>query len=526
MASTFKNLSPDDKISTKTLLHEAIPITGTIVSGTYADNNIKNYSHGMFQSVYDYPYLSSSANHIFDITVGYSNSSALSSSSPAAVAQQTKKFNLYNQMAQVLVGYDKTGSIQQFDENGDLSEGDKLNECIFLSFSRLLVKDEIKKGSFNLELGVNSDYATPFTKRIKVVDTADAATSFKINSPVGEYGILVADSTTGTNLTNDTGSLASGVKCGLIFYQAGVAVLSGSVFDGAANAASTALICEDGDDNTASKTPTEKDYIILVSTDGTKRVYVHVDSASAGAVATGTVMTSASDTGAGTLGATIAALGTCIAVNNNLSTHNQATILNELRVAIGLGAGHGAKFTLGAALTPANGEQSISITQATTGHLGNTVVTESITAAEITIANFSGGGDSGILATSVGAPKMTSGESNNSLKSLLTGSSISGSADALRHRIYNLSFNNTVELNSTIYFCRINHNEYNYSSNPTYLSSSQIRVKTNSTDNPVSYVTTVGLYSADNQLLAVGKLSEPLRKDPTLEYTLRARLDY
>ena len=194
MASTFKNLSPNDKISTKTLLHEAIPITGTIVSGTYADNNIKNYSHGMFQSVYDYPYLSSSANHIFDVTVGMANASALSASSPPAVAQQAKKINLYNQMAQVLVGYDRTGSIQQFDEDGNLTDGDKLNECIFLSFSRLLVKDEIKKGSFNLELGVNSDYATPFTKRIKIVDE-NAANSYKVNSPVGEYGILVADST-------------------------------------------------------------------------------------------------------------------------------------------------------------------------------------------------------------------------------------------------------------------------------------------------------------------------------------------
>ena len=194
MASTFKNLSPNDKISTKTLLHEAIPITGTIVSGTYADNNIKDYSHGMFQSVYDYPYLSSSANHIFDVTVGMANASALSASSPPAVAQQTKKINLYNQMAQVLVGYDRTGSVQQFDEDGDLSTGDKLNECIFLSFSRLLVKDEIKKGSFNLELGVNSDYADPFSKRIKIIDES-ADTSFKVNSPVGEYGILVADST-------------------------------------------------------------------------------------------------------------------------------------------------------------------------------------------------------------------------------------------------------------------------------------------------------------------------------------------
>ena len=31
----FKPLAADDRVSTKTLLHEAIPITGAIVSGTY-----------------------------------------------------------------------------------------------------------------------------------------------------------------------------------------------------------------------------------------------------------------------------------------------------------------------------------------------------------------------------------------------------------------------------------------------------------------------------------------------------------
>ena len=108
----------------------------------------------------------------------------------------------------------------------------------------------------------------------------------------------------------------------------------------------------------------------------------------------------------------------------------------------------------------------------------------------------------------------------------LTGSSISSSADNLRHRFDNLQFNNTVELNSTIYFCRMNHNEFNYSGNPTYLSSSQIRVKQVSTDQPVSYVTTVGLYSENNELLAVGKLSEPLKKTPANEFTIRTRLDY
>ena len=83
-----------------------------------------------------------------------------------------------------------------------------------------------------------------------------------------------------------------------------------------------------------------------------------------------------------------------------------------------------------------------------------------------------------------------------------------------------------IELNSTIYFCRANTSDFNYSANPTYLSGSKIRVKDQETDTPISYVTTVGLYSADNELLAVAKLSEPLKKDPTNEFTLRVRLDY
>jgi hypothetical protein len=92
--------------------------------------------------------------------------------------------------------------------------------------------------------------------------------------------------------------------------------------------------------------------------------------------------------------------------------------------------------------------------------------------------------------------------------------------------LYNIQFNNTTELNSTIYFCRVNHNEFNYSTNPTYLSSSKIVVKNESTDSPVSYLTTVGLYSSDNELMAVAKLSEPLKKDPSNELTIRVRLDY
>ena len=97
---------------------------------------------------------------------------------------------------------------------------------------------------------------------------------------------------------------------------------------------------------------------------------------------------------------------------------------------------------------------------------------------------------------------------------------------AFRQRIEKVCFNNTTELNSTIYFCRVSHNDFNYSSNPTYLSNSRVRVKNEENDSPISYITSVGLYSSDNELLAVAKLSEPLRKDITNDMTLRVRLDY
>ena len=109
---------------------------------------------------------------------------------------------------------------------------------------------------------------------------------------------------------------------------------------------------------------------------------------------------------------------------------------------------------------------------------------------------------------------------------LFASASIQTAADSLRHRIHNIYFANTTELNSTIYFCRANANEFNYSSNPTYLKNSQIRVKEVATDPPFSYITTVGLYGADNELLASAKLSEPLKKTSSNEFTLRVRLDY
>lgn len=234
MASSFKSLASGDATSTRTLLHESIPVTGSIVSGTYggdavalgSEPHIKTYSHGMFQSVFDYPHLSSSANHIFDITSGIADSSALSSST---TSQTSKKINIYNQMAQVLMGYDETGSVRLFDEDGNIvAGGTKLRECYFVNFSRILTKDEIKKGTFEMQVMTADGFAHgPASGERLIITDFSGSDGYFVNSPAGEYGVLYATSST------DVDAVLSANRrfaVGLLFYQAGVAVLSGSIF--------------------------------------------------------------------------------------------------------------------------------------------------------------------------------------------------------------------------------------------------------------------------------------------------------
>lgn len=97
----------------------------------------------------------------------------------------------------------------------------------------------------------------------------------------------------------------------------------------------------------------------------------------------------------------------------------------------------------------------------------------------------------------------------------------------LSDKIVSLKYHSVTEINSAVFFCRAFNHEFNYSSNPTYLNKSEIRVKNSDPEQPAfSYITTVGLYSEDNQLLAVAKLSEPVKKTQDNELVARVRIDF
>ena len=256
-----------------------------------------------------------------------------------------------------------------------------------MNFARLLVKDEIKKGSFSLSLrtgSVPTDESSNAMNLIKdgalngdtlVLSDHGGSTSYYVNSPAGEYGLLYSAS-------GDNGTVNKAL--GLLYYQAGIAFITSSIF----------------------RDPTEYDTLLLTSD-----------------------MEGGAFSGSGQINAMVA--------NNTLD------------------------------------------------------------------------------------------ERTGSVEAMFVSGAISASCGGLRNSIRDISFNNTTELNSTIYFCRASHNEFNYSSNPTFIdTTSKIRVKETSFDQPSTYITAIGLYSADNELLAVAKLSEPIKKTPENELTFRVRLDY
>ena len=457
MASTFKTLLNDDVVNTRTLLHEAIPITGTIVSGTYTDKNIKTYTHGMFESTYDYPYLSSSANHIFDVAYGYTGA-PLSASSGRT--QNAKKLNIYNQFAQVLMGYKTDGSIRPFDSDGTVDDGaQEMDSCFFLTFSRLLTKDEIKKGSFRLQMYPSGAVDALTTGSLTLGDYG-SLNEYR-TSPSGDYGLLYTASA-------DTSSAAKSV--GLIFYQAGVMVLTSSFFQGATSFgySGSSTTVNWGDGSATGKGAALTALTEVAYTAATPRVFTK----SSHGLTDGMVVHVHSD--------------------SNSATSSSTGVPTGLYKVEGVS---GNDFNLEYADT----------------------------SVEASMGNVSGSG-TGNVAIQAGVMDAMggAGQSNHALVS----GTIEDLAKGFRQRWIDCDFNNTIELNSTIYFARVNHNEYNYSSNPTYVSDSKLVVKNNLSDLPVSYITTVGLYSPDNELLAVAKLSEPLRKDPNTELTLRVRLDY
>lgn len=125
--------------------------------------------------------------------------------------------------------------------------------------------------------------------------------------------------------------------------------------------------------------------------------------------------------------------------------------------------------------------------------------------------------------------------------SVLSGSTIDEILDHMRTRrfltgstgnAFNVAveFQNVTRINSSIFSCNVGFEDFNISSNPTFVSSSgQIRTNQDNgsgVNNPTTFITSIGLHDAAGNLLAVAKPSRPIRNNRESKFTINVRLDY
>jgi hypothetical protein len=556
--SVFKTFLDSDKTTTRTLLHEYIPITGTLMSGTYgpdtvhlgSEGHVKTFSHGMFSSVYDYPHLSSSANHVMDISIGVHDKARMLGHVAKILVTGTPTTN----STMTLVDSYGWTYILKFTADANDNAG-RLDSCEgktrTINVSTVggtgdivaRIRDVLSKGyedgssyegcpAVGGALGhghfiARRDQTSDMNIHIKQPTAGTAgATTITLDEAAGSTNITIV------NQFAAPASTAMADKK-LNMYSQMAQILMGYDTDN-----NVALFDADGivgtDDTSKLSSCVFVSLSRLITKDEIKKGSFLIDidvryeaggpllanvANAANQVAAEAKILRITDTGAATgfkSGSPAGEVGVLVA--------------NTQRSYDG-----GAEVLAGALLEPDTlvPTKKVGLIYYQAGII---VLTSSLfqTKEAATTAYDQYVHHVGDL--NVGADKYVVGFKNHSapdsnanadtFMGILSGSTMNAAADFVRSRIIDMTFNNTTELNSSVYFCRANHNEFNYSSNRTYLNGSKIRVKAQAQDMPRSYITTVGLYSANNELMAVAKLSEPIRKDPTNEATVRVRLDY
>lgn len=127
-----------------------------------------------------------------------------------------------------------------------------------------------------------------------------------------------------------------------------------------------------------------------------------------------------------------------------------------------------------------------------------------------------------------GAVPVWSASMAKTLVNMQSSGNINQIVDGFRTHIERIDLNNQVNLQSSIFFCRIGNREFNYSSNPTFVDENGL-IRVTSGSNVLTsrtYVTTVGLYDQNDNILAVGKVNKPVFNSFESETVIRIRLDY
>jgi len=123
-------------------------------------------------------------------------------------------------------------------------------------------------------------------------------------------------------------------------------------------------------------------------------------------------------------------------------------------------------------------------------------------------------------------PKSLNVSPSNGGISLNTGSNANSTLFNAISRSANFTLQSQETLSSRIFFTRIKNAEHNYTTNPSIIDNNGNIIYSTLIYNPQTFITTIGMYNDNNELLAVAKLNKPLKKDFASELLLTIKLGF
>ena len=528
--ATFKEISAADIKTSRSALNQLVDIIQEDISGSDTRREFQVFVTGgigqgvtssLFQTVYDQDHTLQSANAVMDMTVGlYFSGSTVQDSLisedasgkllfPSESMMMREKVDIYKQFAASLMGDSDSYFSTPF---GSDEEADRIDNAFFICFKRLFARDKIKRETFamrfyqsaslagnsyrcwreqdltdrelipigNPELELNSDgahiinpppyWADGVTPNLNTTSTGSVAIFTDIGAATSKR------TTFGGEVADIVDSADTSRKVGLLFYDAGVAVFN------------------------VNRT-IDPDQAVMGVIDGMSAESVNsVTCKSAWISHGGSGVPDGMAIGNEDIIETLSALP-----EGQLGSDYEVTISNG-QVGIGYGwMGHPVTGTLSEysnAALDSNDDDD-----ANPGYMDGT------------------GDDygSGNPYARFVPDFLVSGSIDNIVDHFSTCRFQSGSLTAI-------TFQNVTTINSTLIFCRATADEFNYTANPTYVDEENrivvIDEGQEDTQRSFTFPTTVGMYDANDNLLAVAKLSRPIEKNDEKDITIRVRLDF
>lgn len=526
--ATFKEISAADIKTSRSALNQLVDIIQEDISGSDTRRHFQVFVTGgvgqgvtssLFQTVYDQDHTLQSANAVMDMTVGlYFSGSTVQNAIvsedasgkllfPSESMMMREKVDIYKQFASSLLGNSTSYFTTPF---GSDEASDRVDNAFFICFKRLFARDKIKRETFAMRFYQSASLSGNTYRCYREQDLTDRAL-ISVGNPEleldgdGDHVInpppYWADNLTPNLNVTSTGSVA-------IFTDIGAATSKRTTFGGE--------VADIVDSSDTSKKVGLLFYDAGVAVFNINRI-IDPDQPCMGVI---DGMSSATVS-------SVTAKSAWISHTDGEPDGEEIDDEDIVTSSVANPAGSGDTYTV----SVSNGQ--VLMGYGWRGHpVTGTLAEYSNSALDSNDENDPNPGYMDETGDTYGSGNpyarfvpdfLVSGSIDNIVDHFASCRFQSGSLTAM-------TFQNVTTINSTLIFCRATSDEFNYSSNPSYVDSQNrivvIDEGQEDTQRSFTFPTTVGMYDANDNLLAVAKLSRPIEKNDEKDITIRVRLDF